>query len=737
MTPQVFVSGRALTLGRLIGKGGEGEVYSVASDPDHAVKIYTTDDRLSRHDKVAAMVRCDLAKRSPLAAFPVAVVKARDGSFAGFVMKLLNGYRPLHELYAPGSRKQHFPQADYRFLSRAASNIAKAFAAIHATNCVVGDINHSGILVSTKATAALIDADSFQFSDGGNRYLCRVGVPEYTPPELQGKPLHGVVRTTDHDAFGLAVVIFQLLLMGRHPFVGTVRKGDIPPLHENVQNFRYVYTDSRDVGMDQPPGTPALLDFAPELAQLFDRAFSQKSLGSRPSAGDWVQALERFESTLGQCADNPLHYGPKDASECAWCEMERLLGTFLFLPYLPTSQAAPQVDPGKASFDLELIWARIERVRVAPVEQLQPYLPTLTPPTPSEPARQAKTAKGTSSHGTGLLLLAAAVVVMFVAPKAWILALLLAGFALANFGSSPSVPVIDGTRFRNEFVDAQTQWYREVDGWRRRVGHSDLASFKETLQTARQRFLEIKAEERRLADDYKARRRERQLSTYLEGFDIARADLKGIGPAKIAVLSSFGIDTAADIMVSRLQTVPGFGDALIGRLVEWRRRHEGRFVYNASPNDADRQEAARLSSLIEAKLSPLRAALSSGAPDLEQRARRVHDFAQKEDPVLVKVHYRVAQAKVDLEYLGLSLPHVPLPNAPRAPAPARPVVAPSPTHSTQAQRGTARGRPPAAAPPCPRCSGAMRQRLARRGRNAGNYFWGCSRYPSCKGTRPI
>jgi ssDNA-binding Zn-finger/Zn-ribbon topoisomerase 1 len=36
---------------------------------------------------------------------------------------------------------------------------------------------------------------------------------------------------------------------------------------------------------------------------------------------------------------------------------------------------------------------------------------------------------------------------------------------------------------------------------------------------------------------------------------------------------------------------------------------------------------------------------------------------------------------------------------------------------------------------CPRCNSYMRRRLAKRGRNKGAYFWGCSRYPKCKGTR--
>lgn len=37
------------------------------------------------------------------------------------------------------------------------------------------------------------------------------------------------------------------------------------------------------------------------------------------------------------------------------------------------------------------------------------------------------------------------------------------------------------------------------------------------------------------------------------------------------------------------------------------------------------------------------------------------------------------------------------------------------------------------APSCPKCGAPMVLRTARKGANAGNSFWGCSRYPACKG----
>jgi hypothetical protein len=36
---------------------------------------------------------------------------------------------------------------------------------------------------------------------------------------------------------------------------------------------------------------------------------------------------------------------------------------------------------------------------------------------------------------------------------------------------------------------------------------------------------------------------------------------------------------------------------------------------------------------------------------------------------------------------------------------------------------------------CPLCSSSIKLRTARRGRNTGSQFWGCSRYPACRGTR--
>lgn len=40
-------------------------------------------------------------------------------------------------------------------------------------------------------------------------------------------------------------------------------------------------------------------------------------------------------------------------------------------------------------------------------------------------------------------------------------------------------------------------------------------------------------------------------------------------------------------------------------------------------------------------------------------------------------------------------------------------------------------------PACPLCGSSMVKRTARKGTNAGSQFWGCAKYPSCRGVRPL
>ncbi len=44
---------------------------------------------------------------------------------------------------------------------------------------------------------------------------------------------------------------------------------------------------------------------------------------------------------------------------------------------------------------------------------------------------------------------------------------------------------------------------------------------------------------------------------------------------------------------------------------------------------------------------------------------------------------------------------------------------------------------PTHTPACPHCGSGMVLRTARKGQNTGSQFWGCPKYPACRGTRPV
>src|SRR3954471_21769031 len=179
-------------------------------------------------------------------------------------MPKVSGCKEIHHLYSVAQRKKDYPEADWGFLAFAARNCAIAFEAIHHNGHVVGDVNQKNVLVSNKAIVQFVDCDSFQVrGPHGRIYRCGVGVPEYTPPELHGASFRDVDRSVDHDLFGLAVLIFHLLMMGRHPFSGVYHGHGDMPLEKAIQNGLFAYAkDAKSRKMTPPPNTlpVAMLD---------------------------------------------------------------------------------------------------------------------------------------------------------------------------------------------------------------------------------------------------------------------------------------------------------------------------------------------------------------------------------------------------------------------------------------------------------------------------------------------
>jgi DNA-binding helix-hairpin-helix protein with protein kinase domain len=319
-------------LGLLLGQGGEAAVYEVATDQTSAAKIYSHPLSKEKADKIRLMAAIRNPRLEKLAAWPRGLVTRRSGEPIGLLMPKIADCRDIHHLYSPKGRRTVFLRADWRFLIRAATNMARAFRVVHEAGYIIGDVNHGSILVGQDATVRLIDCDSFQVTSGERCFLCEVGVETFTPPELQEKDFSRAVRTAHHDNFGLAVMVFLMLFMGRHPFAGRYLAEGEMPISQAIRECRFPYgSQHRLVQMEPPPGTPPLSIVGDSVARLFERAFAREALQQgRPDAATWASSLETLEKSTKQCAAHPSHWYLKDLQSCPWGRMEAQTGVSLF-----------------------------------------------------------------------------------------------------------------------------------------------------------------------------------------------------------------------------------------------------------------------------------------------------------------------------------------------------------------------------------------------------------------------
>jgi DNA-binding helix-hairpin-helix protein with protein kinase domain len=370
-------SDRPLQLEKELARGGEGVVYTLRDDPASVAKFYLKPPSQETIDKLQAMVTLAPRKLMDVSAWPTAVLRdASTRKVAGFLMPRLNDYLPVQRLYNPAMRLEHFPRAGWAFQVRAARNLAAAFDEAHRAGCIVGDVNHSNAFVSQQAVVRLIDCDSFQVRANGRIFHTGVGTPEFVAPELQGRPYGNAARTPNHDHFGLALLIHHLLMVGRHPYSGIYTGRGEPELPEQIKNYRFAYgPQSQSWDMAPPPYTPRLNDLPPEIGSYFRRAFERGSeQGNRPTATEWMSALDRLEKSVAKCSTDAGHTYWNGAKGCVWCRLAENNDPQYYDGVVLCSGSF-EVDEER----LRLVLKRLAELETIPVYRRENFHPTQQP----------------------------------------------------------------------------------------------------------------------------------------------------------------------------------------------------------------------------------------------------------------------------------------------------------------------------------------------------------------------
>jgi serine/threonine protein kinase len=352
-------SGQTYRLSQEIAAGGEGRIYDVPDNDRVVAKIYKiaklSPDRSEKLEIMVAHPPADVrnSKGHPTIAFPTDVLEYTgksgagmiNGQVIGYVMpKLRSHMKKIFNFSDSRSRLSHNPFFTYDYLMNTAINFVTAVNTIHESNYVIGDINESNIMVDKDKTyVTLIDADSFQVEDpkNGQVYRCPVGKIEYTPPELQGEKFENVTRSSSHDLFGMAVIIYQILMENAHPFSGVYQgSGESPEYGKSIKQGFFVHKKKTKSPYKLHSTALPFETLNPDIQTLFLRCFEDghTNPSARPTAKEWRSVLRQGKKSLAKCNKNANHYFGDHLPSCPWCERAQNLSIDPF----PATQAEVQ-----------------------------------------------------------------------------------------------------------------------------------------------------------------------------------------------------------------------------------------------------------------------------------------------------------------------------------------------------------------------------------------------------------
>ena len=335
--------------------GGAGRVLRHPNNRDFILKLYHekasgSDERLRFYQpKVEAMIA---AKEQPRSAdehiatisWPLAVL-AEGGEFRGFAMPMGRGEAlsdALHKTYLEWPLRRRFV---------AAHRLAGLIAAVHMQNCHVVDLKAQNAMVDLAGDdfVTLIDCDGLALWNG--RFPPPQSTDGYRLPEASHNSWPSTTREWSpeqceaQDRFALAVVLFEILHAGTHPFTGPMIDPNYDRAPSALQDkinagvYAYVLNPDNYWASANPLWASRMLDgqrlrckphedsvfsrLPGALQDLFDRAFNNLRSGGRPSAIEWKAALEVYarEGSAGAwCEEHDLPYA--DGSSCAVCQAE-------------------------------------------------------------------------------------------------------------------------------------------------------------------------------------------------------------------------------------------------------------------------------------------------------------------------------------------------------------------------------------------------------------------------------
>lgn len=319
-----------------------------------------------------------------------------------------------------------------------------------------------------------------------------------------------------------------------------------------------------------------------------------------------VEGLNALRKGLRTCNVEPIHKYASHLSLCPWCYAEKTGGAQFFLPFLLLSTGA-----SAGAVNLAGLWAQIQSVTPPTlwVEYRFPMQSVAGEPPPADRLRARR---------------------RYVVLMPMMFMTLIGGLAIW-----PNLAVIWiglGIFFLIGFRHPYTKQRRErkavleslkIEFDSKLKQYKDLSSIK-LFTDLQMELSRVKAEVDRLEPAYQAERQKlreniqsQQLQKHLERCFLSKAKIPGIGATRLAMLESFGVETAADIDQQKIIGIPSFGPKLTRDLLAWRRKMQANFKFNPQQG-VDPRDEQQLLARFNQRRSQLHGVLQEGLSKLQR-----------------------------------------------------------------------------------------------------------------------
>lgn len=206
-------SGKTITLGESVGKGGEGEVFRI-QDSTQVAKIYFPEKITKRRlAKLELMTSRDIIFDG--ICWPKDLLSNAAGDFIGYTMPAALGQPLQKSVFTKPLLEKKFPNWDRKNLVNICISFLRKIEFLHSINVLVGDINPLNCLVNGDGSDVyFVDVDSYQIEG----FPCPVGTVNFSAPEVLAQGEYSKLKTKEAELFSVATMLFMILLPGKPPY---------------------------------------------------------------------------------------------------------------------------------------------------------------------------------------------------------------------------------------------------------------------------------------------------------------------------------------------------------------------------------------------------------------------------------------------------------------------------------------------------------------------------------------